>query len=136
MPLLDLRAVQAMTSFTCCRPDGNLDLGDVDAVENALAKAKDVVSIAIGGAKFGQADQVPHLCTHAAIRPVKAIQHLQSRWVTEVADQHWRHAPLPFLVLLPCCMLPCCTLPCCMLRYSSMVSCPVLYGEKLVIQPA
>ena len=131
MPLLDLRAVRAMTPFTCRRPDGNLDLADVDAVEGALAKAKDVVSTAIGGAKFGQADQVPPLCTHAAFRRVKATQHLQSRWVTEVADQHWRHAPLPFLVLPPCCMLPFC-----MLRCSSMVSCSVLYFDKLVIQPA
>ena len=96
MPFFDLKAVQAMTAFTCRRPGGNLDLADVDAVEGALADAKDVVSIAIGGAKFGQADQVPPLCAHAASCPVKAIQHLQSRWVTNVACQLWRRAPLPF----------------------------------------
>lgn len=90
-----------MTPFTCGRPDGSLDLADVDAVEGALAKAKDVVSTAIGGAKFGQADQVPPLCTHAAFRPVRATQHLQSRWVTEVAD-HSTGAmrPFPFLFCL------------------------------------
>ena len=61
-----------MTAFTCRRPGATLDLADADAVEGALAAAGDVVSIAIGGANFGEADQVPPLCTHTAFCPVKA----------------------------------------------------------------
>ena len=45
-----------------CRPSGTLDLGDVEAVEGALADARDVADIVVSGANFGQAEQVPSSC--------------------------------------------------------------------------